>query len=207
MEGATEFSKSGYNLSESNALAEKSTILANVGDMSTSDSAKAIISGVQAYKDVDGFTDAVNKAGALIDKYNEIGNTASITSAEIAQGVQTVGSVFADANTSVDEFIALLSAGNRQFQNADTLALSLRTAALRIRGCKSELESLGESTENVYTSSSKLADKIESLTNIDGNGGVKILEADNKTFRSIYDILLIYLRYISRCQMWIRVLY
>lgn len=190
MEGATEFSKSGYNLSESNALAEKSTILANVGDMSTSDSAKAIISGVQAYKDVDGFTDAVNKAGALIDKYNEIGNTASITSAEIAQGVQTVGSIFADANTSVDEFIALLSAGNRQFQNADTLALSLRTAALRIRGCKSELESLGESTENVYTSSSKLADKIESLTNIDGNGGVKILEADNKTFRSIYDIFV-----------------
>ena len=190
MEGATEFSKSGYNLSESNALAEKSTILANVGDMSTSDSAKAIISGVQAYKDVDGFSDAVNKAGALIDKYNEIGNTASITSAEIAQGVQTVGSVFADANTSVDEFIALLSAGNRQFQNADTLALSLRTAALRIRGCKSELESLGESTENVYTSSSKLADKIESLTNIDGNGGVKILEADNKTFRSIYDIFV-----------------
>ncbi len=190
MEGATEFSKSGYNLSESNALAEKSTILANVGDMSASDSAKAIISGVQAYKDVDGFTDAVDKAGALIDKYNEIGNTASITSAEIAQGVQTVGSVFADANTSVDEFIALLSAGNRQFQNADTLALSLRTAALRIRGCKSELESLGESTDNVYTSSSKLADKIESLTNIDGNGGVKILEADNKTFRSIYDIFV-----------------
>lgn len=190
MKGATEFSKSGYNLSESNALAEKSTVLANVGDMSASDSAKAIISGVQAYKDVDGFTDAVNKAGALIDKYNEIGNTASITSAEIAQGVQTVGSVFADANTSVDEFIALLSAGNRQFQNADTLALSLRTAALRIRGCKSELESLGESTDNVYTSSSKLADKIESLTNIDGNGGVKILEADNKTFRSIYDIFV-----------------
>lgn len=190
MEGATEFSKSGYNLSESNALAEKSTILANVGDMSASDSAKAIISGVQAYKDVDGFTDAVDKAGALIDKYNEIGNTASITSAEIAQGVQTVGSVFADANTSVDGLISLLSAGNRQFQNADTLALSLRTAALRIRGCKSELESLGESTENVYTSSSKLADKIESLTNVDGNGGVKILEADNKTFRSIYDIFV-----------------
>lgn len=190
MEGATEFSKSGYNLSESNALAEKSTILANVGDMSASDSAKAIISGVQAYKDVDGFTDAVDKAGALIDKYNEIGNTASITSAEIAQGVQTVGSVFADANTSVDGLISLLSAGNRQFQNADTLALGLRTAALRIRGCKSELESLGESTENVYTSSSKLADKIESLTNVDGNGGVKILEADNKTFRSIYDIFV-----------------
>lgn len=101
--------------------------------MSASDSAKAIISGVQAYDVIDGYTDVVDKAQALIDKYNEIGNTASITTSEIAQGVQKVGSVFADSNTSVDEFIALLSAGNRQFQDADNLSLGLRTAALRIR--------------------------------------------------------------------------
>lgn len=190
MEGAAEFSKSGYNLSTSNRLTEKSTILANVGDMSASDSAKAIISGVQAYDMVDGFSDVVDKAGALIDKYNEIGNTASITTAEIAQGVQSVGSVFADANTSVDEFIALLAAGNRQFQDADSLALGLRTAALRIRGCTAELEEMGEETEGVYTSVSSLEKKIEGLTSINGSGGVKILEADGETFRSIYDIFL-----------------
>lgn len=73
IDSVTEFSKSGYNLSESNALSEKATVLSNVGDMTASDSAKAIISGVQAYEDVDGYTDAINKAGALIDKYNEIG--------------------------------------------------------------------------------------------------------------------------------------
>lgn len=190
IEGATEFSKSGYTKSQSDALTEKSTILANVGEMSASDSAKAIISGVQAYDIVDGYDDVIDKAGALIDKYNEIGNTASITTAEIAQGVQSVGSVFADANTSVDEFIALLAAGNRQYQDADALALGLRTAALRIRGCKVELEQMGEETEGVYTSASKLAEKIEGLTNINGNGGVKILEADGETFRSIYDIFL-----------------
>ncbi|MSS63709.1 phage tail tape measure protein [Velocimicrobium porci] len=190
IEGATEFSKSGYDLDTSNKLTEKSTILANVGEMSASDSAKAIISGVQAYDTVDGYTDVVDKADALISKYNEIGNTASITTAEIAQGVQSVGSVFADANTSVDEFIALLAAGNRQYQDADALALGLRTAALRIRGCKVELEQMGEETDGVYTSASKLAEKIEGLTNINGNGGVKILEADGETFRSIYDIFL-----------------
>ncbi len=190
IEGAAEFSKSGYNLSTSNKLTEKSTILANVGDMSAADSAKAIISGVQAYDMVDGFSDVVDKAGALIDKYNEIGNTASITTAEIAQGVQSVGSVFADANTSVDEFIALLAAGNRQFQDADSLALGLRTAALRIRGCTAELQKMGEETEGVYTSASSLEKKIEGLTSINGKGGVKILEADGETFRSIYDIFL-----------------
>ena len=190
IDGATEFSKSGYSKSESDKLAEKAVMLSNVGDMSASDSAKAIISGVQAYDVVDGYDNIIDKAGALIDKYNEIGNTASITTAEIAQGVQTVGSVFADANTSVDQFIALLSAGNRQFQDADTLSLGLRTAALRIRGCKAELSQLGETTEGVYTSSSKLADKIAGLTNIDGKGGVQILEEDGKTFRSIYDIFV-----------------
>ena len=190
IEGATEFSKSGYNLSISDALTEKSTILSNVGDMGAADSAKAIISGIQAYDAVDGYTDVVDKAQALIDKYNEIGNTASITTAEIAIGVQKVGSVFADSNTSVDEFIALLSAGNRQFQDADNLSLGLRTAALRIRGCTSELEMMNEETEGVYTSASKLAEKIEGLTNVNGTGGVKILEADGETFRSIYDIFL-----------------
>ncbi len=190
IEGATEFSKSGYNLSTSDVLAEKSTILSNVGDMSASDSAKAIISGVQAYDVVDGYTDVVDKAQALIDKYNEIGNTASITTSEIAQGVQKVGSVLADSNTSADEFIALLAAGNRQYQDADALALGLRTAALRIRGCTSELAMMNEETEGVYTATSKLAEKIEGLTNINGTGGVKILEADGETFRSIYDIFL-----------------
>lgn len=190
IEGATEFSKSGYDLTTSNKLTEKSTILSNVGEMNAADSAKAIISGVQAYDQVDGYTDAVDKAQALIDKYNEIGNTASITTAEIAQGVQRVGSVFADANTSVDEFIALLAAGNRQFQDTDSLSLGLRTAALRIRGCKLELQQMGEETDNVYTSASELQKKISDLTNIDGSGGVKILEADGETFRSIYDIFV-----------------
>ena len=190
IEGATEFSKSGYDLTTSNKLSEQSTILSNVGDMTAKDSAKALISGVQAYDVVDGYDDVINKAQALIDKYNEIGNTASITTAEIAQGVQAVGSVFSDANTSVDEFIALLAAGNRQFQDADSLALGLRTAALRIRGAKVELEQMGEEADNVYTSASKLQEKIADLTNIDGKGGVKILEADGETFRSIYDIFV-----------------
>lgn len=188
IESVTEFSKSGYNLTTSNALAEQATVLSNVGDMSATDSSRAIISGVQAYEEVHGYTDTIDKAKALMDAWNEIGNTASITTAEIAQGVQEVGSVFADANTSVDEFIALLAAGNRAYQDSDAMALSLRTAALRIRGCSAELELMGEETEGVYTSTSKLQEKIAGLTNINGDGGVQILDGDE--FRSIYDIFL-----------------
>lgn len=190
IEGATEFSKSGYDLTTSNKLTEQSTILSNVGDMSASDSAKALISGVQAYDTISGYDDVIDKAKVLIDLYNELGNTCAITTEEIAESVQTVGSVFADSNTSVQEFVSLLSAGNRQFQDADSMALALRTAALRIRGAKVELEQMGEETDGVYTSVSKLQEKIADLTNIDGKGGVQILEADGETFRSIYDIFV-----------------
>ncbi len=183
MEGSTEFSKSGYDLKTSNGLTEKSTILSNVGEMQASDSAKAIISGVQVYGTIDGYTNVVDKAGALIDKYNELGNTASITTAELARGVQSVGSVFADANTSVDEFLSLLSAGNRQYQNADSLALGLRTSALRIRGASVELEEAGEDIEGVMSTLDNQK-AIKALT------GVDILESDQETIRSLYDIFL-----------------
>ena len=45
------------------------------------------------------------KAQALNDKIDIIGNTASISQKEVAEGIQAVGSVMSDANTSVDEFI------------------------------------------------------------------------------------------------------
>ena len=83
-----------------------------------------------------------------------------------------------------------MAAGNRQYQDADALALGLRTSALRIRGCSAELEKMGEDTEGVIESTAKLEEKIKALTNINGSGGVEILEADGETFRSIYDIFL-----------------
>lgn len=67
MEGATEFSKLGFDLDTSDKLAEKSVMLANVGDMSLSDSARAIAAGVNAYDTVDGYDDAAGKAQALIE--------------------------------------------------------------------------------------------------------------------------------------------
>ena len=181
IEGATEFSRSGYDLSTSEKLTEKSTVLANVGEMSVSDSAKAILSGIQAYDAVDGYTDAVDKAQALLDKYNELGNTAAISSAELARGVQAAGSVLADANTDVNEFLALLSSANREYQDADSLALALRTCALRIRGASAELAESGEDIEDVMSA-------LENQKAIQALTGVDIFEKDGKTIRSMYDI-------------------
>ena len=190
MESTAEFSKSGYNLPTSEALAEKSIILSNIGNMGVADSAAAITDGIQAFATIDSYTDDANKAQALLDKYAKIDGEAHITAGEIARGVQNAGAAFADAGTSIDEFIALLAAGSQQYQDTESLASGLKTAALRIQGCTRELERMGEDTDGVYTSAEELQEKIKSLTNIGGSGGVDILEADGKALRNIYDIFL-----------------
>ena len=60
---------------------------------------------------------------------------------------------------------------------------------MRIRGTKTELEEVGESTDGMAENTSKLREQVMALTNIDGNGGIDIL-TDDGAFRSTYDILL-----------------
>ncbi len=190
IDSVTTFSRAGYNLADSEILADAAVQLEKVGDMSAVDASKALLAGLQGYSEIDGYgmDQLTEKAQALNDKIDKIGNTASISQKEVAQGIQTVGSVMSDANTSVDEFIALLGAGNRAVQDSDKVALAIRTSALRIRGCTADLQEMGEETDSVVESTSKLAEKIKGLTNINGSGGVKILETDGETFRSIFDI-------------------
>lgn len=190
IDAVTTFSRAGYNLADSETLAQAAVQLEKVGDMSAVDASKALLAGLQGYAEIDGYgmDQLTEKAQALNDKIDLVGNTASITQAELSRGIQAVGSVMNDANTSVDEFLALLGAGNRAVQDSDKVALAIRTSALRIRGCTAELEEMGEETDNVAESTSKLAEKIEGLTNINGSGGVKIFEEDEETFRSIFDI-------------------
>ena len=190
IDAVTTFSRAGYNLADSETLADMAMQLEKVGDMDSESASKALLAGLQGYTEIDGYgiEQLAEKAQALNDKIDIIGNTASITQKEVASGIQAVGSVMSDANTSVDEFISLLGAGNRAVQDSNKVALAIRTSALRIRGCTVELQEMGEETDDVIESTSTLAAKIKALTNIDGSGGVNILEADEETFRSIYDI-------------------
>ena len=190
IDAVTTFSRAGYNLADSEILADMAVQLEKVGDMSAVDASKALLAGLQGYNEIDGYgmDQLTEKAQALNDKIDLIGNTASITQAELSRGIQAVGSVMNDANTSVDEFLALLGAGNRAVQDSDKVSLAIRTSALRIRGCTSKLQEMGEETDNVIESTSTLAEKIKALTNIDGSGGVNILEEDEETFRSIFAI-------------------
>ena len=59
-----------------------------------------------------------------------------------------------------------------------------KTVSARIRGADTELKEMGEDTDGMVTSSSKLQALIKSMTGFD------IMESDGKTFKDIYDIII-----------------
>ncbi len=58
-----------------------------------------------------------------------------------------------------------------------------KTVSARIRGAKAEIEEMGEDTEGMVESTSKLQSLIKGIT------GVDILESDGKTFKDMYTIV------------------
>ena len=59
-----------------------------------------------------------------------------------------------------------------------------KTVSARIRGADVELQAMGEDTDGMVESTSKLQDLIKGMTGFD------ILESDGKTFKNIYDIMI-----------------
>lgn len=130
----------------------------------------------------------------IVDKLNLIGNEFSISSDGIATALQDSASALKTAGNEIDEAIALVTAGNQVVQNPSSVGGGLRTIALRLTGtsaAKKELEQLGEDTENVVTTVSKLRDTIMSATKVASNGfkGFDILD-ENGNYKTTYEILL-----------------
>ena len=82
----------------------------------------------------------------------------------------------------LNEALGLITAGNLIQQDADVTAAALRTMSLRIRGAESELEELGEETDGVTTSTSKLREEIKALSGVD-------IMLDDTTFKSTAQII------------------
>ena len=174
-----DFMRLGYSLKEASKLAEHANVYANVGEMNIDDATKHMISSIAAFKDE--FKRDVDASQALIDKYNEIGNNFAISSAEIGEGMERASAALVAAGANVDQALGLLTAGNVIQQDADSVANALKVVSLRIRGSKTELESMGESTDDLATSTSKLRKELKGLT------GVDIMLNEN-TFKDPFEI-------------------
>ena len=90
---------------------------------------------------------------------------------------------------SIDEAIALTTAGNAILQDPKKVSTGIKTISMRLRGTSaSELEEAGEDTEGVAENASKLYATIKKLTKTKDNPeGVSIL-TDTGAYKSTYEI-------------------
>lgn len=156
----------------------------HVGDgiSSVNDASESIISTMKAFgveaKDVT----------SIVDKFNEVGNNYAISSAGVGSALQRSASALHTAGNTLDQSIGMIVAANDVAQDPESVGNALKVLSLRIRGAKTDLEQMGESTDDVAVSTSKLREQIKALTNVDGKGGFDILTKSGD-FKSTYEIM------------------
>lgn len=179
-----DYARLGYSLSDATKLADVSAIYYNVGDdLDSFDKATENIVGTMK-----AFNIQADDAISLVDKLNNVSNNYAVSSGDLGDILQRSASAMEAAGNTLDQTIALGTAMNSVIQNAETTGSTLKVLALRIRGATTELEQMGEETDTVATSTSKLRADIMGLTNVDGKGGFDILTKSGD-FKSTYDII------------------
>lgn len=177
IDATSEFSRAGFGLVDAEELGRVATLYKNVGDGITIGAAsESIISIMKA------FNIEAENSEQIIDKINKVSNNFSITSGGLGESLQRVSSAMFAANNTLDETISLTTVANEIVQDPVSVAQGWRTVALRIRGAKADLESMGEDTEGMVESTSKLQTLIKSLSGVD-------IMLDDTTFKSTYQIV------------------
>lgn len=175
---AANWARLGYSIEEAGELAKSTAVLLNVSEFTSADDAsEALISIMQAY----GY--AAEDSMHVVDVLNEVGNNFAVSSDGLATALQTSASALMSAGNDLNQSVALVAAANKVLQDPSQVGAALRTIALRIRGTSLKvLEEMGEETDGVIESVSKLQEKVKAIS------GVNILD-DHGAYRDTYDIL------------------
>ncbi len=177
LNSSADFLRLGYNLEQTEDLAKNATLFVNVGDgVDTTAATEDMITAMKA------FDIKAEESIKIVDDYNQIGNKFALSATDIGEAMKRSASALETGNNSFEQSIALITAMNEIVQNSENTGNTLKVFSLRLRGAKAELESMGEDTDSLCESTSKLREQIKALT------GVDIMINDN-TFKSTTDIV------------------
>lgn len=176
----------GESMNQAAESAKDANVLLNVSEFEGIDEAtESLVSMSQAYKDLDKMD--------IIDVLNNIGNNYSISTDGLATALKDSASALVTANNDLNEAVSLTTAGNAITQDPSKVGAGSRTISLRLVGteeAKKELSDLGEETDGMITTVSKLRDTIMDATKAassDGKG-FDILDS-NGNYKSTYEIM------------------
>ena len=167
------WSRLGYNLEDSKTMSRLSSQFAAISPgMTVERSTEGLVSTMKAFG-----IEADSVLDGIMSKVNAVGNGFALTNEDIMDALQNSSSAMAVANNSLDETIALITAGTEIVQDASKVGNGLRTISMRIRGMNEETEELDDNLVNIKGD-------VYDLT----GGKVSIME-DEETYKSTYQIL------------------
>lgn len=173
-----DWSKNGYSIPDAKQLAEISQLYKNVGDGIDIDAAnESLISTLK------GFQLEADQAEHIVDVFNEVSNNEAISSGGIGEALQRSAASFNAASTSLEKSVSLVTATNSVLQDPEKVGNMWRTVSARLRGSETELKEMGEDTDGLVTSTSKLQALVKGITGFD-------IMKDKDTYKDIYDIVL-----------------
>lgn len=172
------WSKNGYNIPDAKQLAEVSQLYKNVGDGIDINTANESLSST-----LKGFQLEADQAEHIVDVFNEVSNNEAISSGGIGEALQRSAASFNAASTSLEKSVSLVTATNSVLQNPEKVGNMWRTVSARLRGSETELKEMGEDTDGLVTSTSKLQALVKGITGFD-------IMKDKDTYKDIYDIVL-----------------
>lgn len=173
-----DWSKNGYSIPDAKQLAEVSQLYKNVGDGIDIDAAnESLISTLK------GFQLEADQAEHIVDVFNEVSNNEAISSGGIGEALQRSAASFNAASTSLEKSVSLVTATNSVLQDPEKVGNMWRTVSARLRGSETELKEMGEDTDGLVISTSKLQALVKGITGFD-------IMKDKDTYKDIYDIVL-----------------
>lgn len=173
-----DWSKNGYSIPDAKQLAEVSQLYKNVGDGIDIDAAnESLISTLK------GFQLEADQAEHIVDVFNEVSNNEAISSGGIGEALQRSAASFNAASTSLEKSVSLVTATNSVLQDPEKVGNMWRTVSARLRGSETELKEMGEDTDGLVTSISKLQALVKGITGFD-------IMKNKDTYKDIYDIVL-----------------
>ncbi len=177
-----EWSKKGYNMSESGILSKSSGIYSVVGEVYNKTAVQDLTTVMKSYNMT------VEEAIDIVDRFNNISNKYSVSAADIGKMLSNSISSLSIAGNSLDQAIAMGTTITEITGDASEAGNTLKVLSMRLRGASTEIENIGESTDGMAESTAKLREKILALTNVTGKGGFDIMAGDD-SFKSTYEIM------------------
>ena len=187
-DSTADYMRLGESLQDAAESAKTANVLLNVSEFDNiGDATKSLVAMGQAYKDLDKMS--------IVDRLNEIGNNYSISTDELASGLQKSAATLSLMGNTIDEAAALITTANSVIQDSDSVSAGLRTISLRLVGTEEsekELSAMNEEVDAfVKSTNSKKQQIIKDYTAVASNNyqGFDILDS-NGNYKNTYQILL-----------------